>query len=1127
MDRSFRLVGTFAVTVGGRQLTDAEVGSRKGRQLLKLLVVERGRTVGVDRIVEALWADRAPTRPVDNVATLVSRLRATLGPAIVVGARGGYRLAPDAGTVDLDEADALLTSAEAVLAGLTELAGHAAQAGLAGPTGLAGPAGPAGHAGQAGPAGDASLAGQAGPAGDAELSGRGGLAVAASARALAILDAGAVLADEADAGWAEPARAQAAELLRRGRHVAAAAALAAGEPAAAGRHAERAVAADPLDEPAYRLLMLAHSRAGEPARALAAYERLRALLAAELGVDPAPATRRLHLAVLRGEPIEPDPPVPARPPPPVSALVGRDAERDRLARAWAAATAGRPALLLITGVAGIGKTSLAAEAAALARTTGGLVLQARCYDTERSLFLQPLVEAVRAELGRLSPAAVAELAGAAAAALAGLISEAAERLGEQPVEAGPPDVQRRRAFEALTGFLRGLAGRAPVLLLLDDLHAAGLATVEYLHYLARHAGPARLLVVATVRDVEGGEALDRLAEVADRLPLGPLPPAAVAELAGAAGHPELADRIARRTRGHPLFVVETLRGLSAGETGTPASLQAAVEAAVRRAGAPAAEALRAAAVLGPPFTPAGLAAVLGIDALAAARHCEHALRSALVVVAGPGYEFANDLVQEVLYATTPEPTRVEYHRRAAEVLADRPEAVAVHAAAAGDWLRAARAGLVAAEQALRRCAFSDAERLLDPVLAAAGRAGGAELLARGRLTRGRAREALARYDEAWADLEAAAELAREAGDPRLEMLALRELGGDVPIARGRPSADCEPYLLAGIRLARGLGDRAVEADLLARTAVLASNQLRFDRAQADGARAVAAARAAQDEQALASALDGQKTAHAYLGDLAGLAPVLAELAPLLRRRGDLWRLQWAVFESAFGALAAGDWDAAVSGVDGALEVNRRSGYLAYRPWFQAHRGWVERLRGRYDDALRWGRAALTGAEEGGHPWWVATAAGFLGSTLLAVGERAEAAEVLAGGLAAAEVNGAAGYRLRCLAPLAEATGDPATVAAAAGMLAAITAPPGAAWLLGSDTYLALARGWLGLAEPARALAVLDPLLAAAEREGWVGPLAAGSLLAGRCAADLGDTARARQLLDRGHQLADRHGMPTD
>ena len=73
--------------------------------------------------------------------------------------------------------------------------------------------------------------------------------------------------------------------------------------------------------------MTAHQLAGEPSRALADYERLRVELATELGVDPDPQTRQIHLSILREHPATPDsgtgPPRPARDRP---GLVGRAAE---------------------------------------------------------------------------------------------------------------------------------------------------------------------------------------------------------------------------------------------------------------------------------------------------------------------------------------------------------------------------------------------------------------------------------------------------------------------------------------------------------------------------------------------------------------------------------------------------------------------------------------------------------------------------------------------------------------------------------------------------------------------------------------------------------------------------------
>ena len=236
----------------------------------------------------------------------------------------------------------------------------------------------------------------------------------------------------------------------------------------------------------------------------------------------------------------------------------------------------------------------------------------------------------------------------------------------------------------MTAFVLAAAEHAPVLLSLDDLQNAGRATVELLHYLIRHARRGRLLVVATVRAEEGAGVIDSLAPVSTRIDLGTLPSAAVADLAAEAGLADQADAVSQRTRGHTLFVVETLRALAAGTTGIPESLEAAVLARVRRAGPAVEAALRAASVLGASFNPATLAGLLGESPHAVVGTCTAAENARLLVVTERDYEFASDLVQEVLYATTPGPARVAYHSQAADLLTSRPEAMAGHAAAAGD-----------------------------------------------------------------------------------------------------------------------------------------------------------------------------------------------------------------------------------------------------------------------------------------------------------------------------------------------------------------------------------------------------------------------------------------------------------
>jgi DNA-binding SARP family transcriptional activator len=1086
-----RLAGAFGVVLAGRELAPGEVGSRKARTLLKLLAVERRGLLSADRIADVLWdaAGGLPAEPGQAVATLVSRLRAVLGPGVIRGGRDGYRLAgePEVG-VDLDAAARYCEHAElrlpAVAAAALAAAGHAAE----------------------------------------------------------LLAAGTALADEPYAAWADPARAELRALLRRVRLTAAQAALAAGDPDAAERYAEAAMTDDPLDEAACRLSMSAAALAGEPARALLAYAALRARLGEELGVDPAPQTRELHLAILRAQ----SPPGGTAPRtargtsgdraiPQGPRLAGRDAEIGVLREAWARAVVGHPCLVVITGEAGIGKTALAAHLEAEAGQDGATVLGTRCYEAEQSLFLQPIVDAVTPVVSRMTGAVLRDLLGEHAPVLAALLPDAAAVLGPPPSWRGSPEMERRRSFEAVTAFLSGLAGRNPVLLVLDDLQYAGKSTVEFTHYLSRHLSRGRLLVVVTVRAEDHEQAGALLAPAATRVELGLLGPAAVAQLAREGGQEGLTETILRRTRGHVLFVVEVVRALAAGDAGVPESLRSAVQARMRRTGAAAESVLRAGAVLGAAFDPLVLAELLGLAPAIVLDLCEQALQARLLIGSGRDYEFANDLIREAIYATTPEPARLAHHRRAADILTSQPEVLARHASAAGDWPRAGRALAIAAEDAMRRYATSDAIALSTQALGAAERGGDEELRVRALVLRGCAQEAAGAYDAALDDLTRGVAAARAVGDSRLQLRALREIGRSRPwMVRAGAAVPAAPSgapidyymanLASGLRIAGSLGDRASEADLLSQMAVASANRLRLADALEYGTRAVSAARASGDEQALAAGLDGLKIACLNVGDLGGLAGVLAELRPLLRRLGDSYRLQWAEFESAYLSIAPGDLDKAAEAMRAGLEVNRRGGYPHFAAYYTAHLGWLARLRGDDEEAVALGRQAVDIAERHEHAWWQAVTCALLGSTLLLTGDRPAAIGLFERGLAAAQDAGAEAYLLHCTARLAGAAGSPAVLADADRLLEQADIPADSAWLLGEDAYLALAKAWLDRGEPERGRAVLAPLLALAERVPWTPALAASLAADARALIRLGERERARAQLLRAERLATAHGL---
>src|SRR5579875_3843563 len=377
------LAGPFWVARDGRRLSDAELGSRKARTLLKLLAVSRPGALPADQIVELLWPRNPPADPGQNVAVLVSRLRRALGTGVIDGDRAAYRLGTGPGVrVDIDEAAALASRAER------------------------------------------------------ELESAPAVALTTAQRAASLLSPGAALADEPYATWADPARDVLQLLLRRSRHTMAAAHLLTGDAGAAARVAAEAMAADRFDEVACRQYMSACAAAGEDARALQAYALLRAALAEDLGTDPAAETRDLHLAILqqrsRTASGRSGPAGARRPAVPGTQIVGRERELAELTAAWERAAAGTPSLALIVGEAGIGKTRLAQVLAGSLESAGATVLQARCYETERSLFLQPVVEAVLPAVARTPAAVLHGLLGEDAATFAALIPEAAAILGPLP-----------------------------------------------------------------------------------------------------------------------------------------------------------------------------------------------------------------------------------------------------------------------------------------------------------------------------------------------------------------------------------------------------------------------------------------------------------------------------------------------------------------------------------------------------------------------------------------------------------------------------------------------------------------------------------------------------------------------
>jgi predicted ATPase/DNA-binding SARP family transcriptional activator len=298
------MLGPLEVHADGRPV---EVGGARLRALLILLALDAGRVVNTHRLVDGLWGDDPPAGAPNALQTLVSRLRRALPGAVVESHPTGYRLAVDPEAVDVLRFERLVTAGRRALA--------------------------------------------ADPA----------AAVAAFDEAAALWR-GPALADVAGADFARTASARLSELRLTATEDRVEGALRLGGGADLVAELEELVAAHPLRERLVDLLMRALVAANRRAEALAAYERLRAVLADRLGTDPSPALAAAHLAVLRAPAAPPgaDPATTLRTNlrAGLTSFVGRDEDVVRVGK-----LVGEYRLTTLTGPGGAGKTRLAVECA--------------------------------------------------------------------------------------------------------------------------------------------------------------------------------------------------------------------------------------------------------------------------------------------------------------------------------------------------------------------------------------------------------------------------------------------------------------------------------------------------------------------------------------------------------------------------------------------------------------------------------------------------------------------------------------------------------------------------------------------------------------------------------------------
>ena len=263
-------------------------------------------------------------------------------------------------------------------------------------------------------------------------------------------------------------------------------------------------------------------------------------------------------------------------------------------------TQGSSAALGVFGEAGIGKTALLAAVRDLSQETGGLTLAARAAEHERDVPFGVVVDALDDHVATMHPRRVASLG----TDLGAVLPAAAARLRGDPSDVGA--AERFRYHRALRGLLVLLAREQPVVLMLDDLHWADDASVEFvLHLLRRPPRGAHLLAFA-LRPVEPApRLLDAARHTAGitKIWLRPLEREASLALLRELPDPELRERVATEAAGNPLFLGELARAARQPTGSLPPTLVAAVRLEVDAVRPGPRMLLEGAAVCGDPSTP--------------------------------------------------------------------------------------------------------------------------------------------------------------------------------------------------------------------------------------------------------------------------------------------------------------------------------------------------------------------------------------------------------------------------------------------------------------------------------------------------------------------------------------------
>ncbi len=382
-------------------------------------------------------------------------------------------------------------------------------------------------------------------------------------------------------------------------------------------------------------------------------------------------------------------------------LFGRERERMRIDDTIARVSAGVGSFLLLTGEAGIGKSALVREAADRAVAAGVRVVWGRCWEAGGAAPYWPWVQVFRA-LARHPFQALA--------------AETQDHLQ-----------QRFRLFDAATEDLASSARDKPLAILLDDLHAADLASLHFLLFVARQLSALPIIIIGAARDPEAHAApavhnlLLAVSREGEHVPLRRLSPEEVAQWVTGVAEPSAVYAV---TEGNPLFIQEVLR-VGADGRGHSETITFMLDGHLRLLPAEVRALASIASVFGRQVAVQDLAAVAGMSCDAVRPSLSTACSlGVLEPIDAAHLQFTHVLLRDRLYETLRERSALEW--RTGLLLEERgaPSTLVAHhlleGVDAGDADRAGRAALRAVAEAQTTLAFESAAVLAERALGRLG-----------------------------------------------------------------------------------------------------------------------------------------------------------------------------------------------------------------------------------------------------------------------------------------------------------------------------------------------------------------------------------------------------------------------